>query len=97
MGAGKRQACTRPLDGRNWAFRRGAHDGALGLVTAGLCPHAPPDVHRCGRAGDTMLLYTDNWGGGSADGKSPYLLMNIGGPPGDRTQDSLIKSQVLYH
>jgi hypothetical protein len=30
-------------------------------------------------------------------GKLRKLLRKSGGPPGDRTRDTLIKSQVLYH
>ena len=37
-------------------------------------------------------------GGRSGMGiSSPYLLVKVGAPPGDRTRDTLIKSQVLYH
>ena len=29
--------------------------------------------------------------------KTAKYLRSFGGPPGDRTRDTLIKSQVLYH
>ena len=34
---------------------------------------------------------------GASAHRWPVLLRKCGGSPGDRTQDSLIKSQVLYH
>ena len=35
--------------------------------------------------------------GSAKTSKSAFLLGVSGGPPGDRTRDTLIKSQVLYH
>ena len=48
-------------------------------------------------SGEARHAGTDEGANETADNSLSEGELGIGGPPGDRTQDTVIKSHVLYH